>query len=196
MRTTFRPFSGLATQVTLLVCSIGLHLCCAASSSCIRYPVIIDWTRRKGRFAWPPGKPREMLEAFRPVYTGRQYVCVLRSLQARLHGQAICARARSLQARLHGQAICACARSLQARLHGQAICARARSLQARLHGQAICACARSLQARLHGQAICACAGAFRPVYTGRQYVRVLGAFSPVYTGKCLFVLKRQAHTSF
>ena len=164
MRTTFRPFSGLATQVTLLVCSIGLHLCCAASSSCIRYPVIIGRTRRKGRFAWPPGKPREMLEAFRPVYTGRQYVCVLRSLQARLHGQAICARARSLQARLHGQAICACA--------------------------------RSLQARLHGQAICACAGAFRPVYTGRQYVRVLGAFSPVYTGKCLFVLKRQAHTSF
>ena len=44
-------------------------------------------------------------------------------------------RVRSLQARLHGQAICVRVRSLQVRLHGQAICARARSLQARLHGQ-------------------------------------------------------------
>jgi len=48
MRTTFLPCSGVATQVTLLVCSIGLHLSCAASSSCIHYPMIVGWTRLKG----------------------------------------------------------------------------------------------------------------------------------------------------
>ena len=48
MRTTFLPCSWVATQVTLLVCSIGLHLSCAASSSCIHYPMIVGWTRLKG----------------------------------------------------------------------------------------------------------------------------------------------------
>ena len=47
-----------------------------------------DWTRRKGRFAWPPGKPQwkmrnlRVLEAFRPVYTGRQYVRVLEAFRS------------------------------------------------------------------------------------------------------------------
>jgi len=106
MRITFQPCSGLIIQVTLLVCSIGLHLSCAASSSSIHYHAIAGWTRRKGsldsfvsvafagwtrrkgRFAWSPGKPQwkmhhlHVLEAFRSVYTGRQYVCVLEAFRS------------------------------------------------------------------------------------------------------------------
>ena len=52
MRATFQPCSGLITHVTLLVCSIGLHLSC---SLIVLHPLprIVGWTRRKGSLVCP-----------------------------------------------------------------------------------------------------------------------------------------------